>query len=340
MNMWPYILLFLLATFSACGLLGGEGKEPLEPGPRNYEWRVDTLNNGPGVFYNIWGSSPEDVWAVSTGGLHAVWHFDGSKWEPFQKGNIPSTAEAVYGFSQDNVWMGGGSRIYYFNGNTWELFFEFEKQGLYASYVTDIWGDSPSNLYAIGTFYMAMEAKPQGFILQYDGKAWKELLVTDFDVQFQRIRIEKGTPLIRAVKSSPSGDETLLVYKYVKTKLREIIAYSKSEIQSLSINNIGKDTYYYTGNAISKFENNNTEEFLNFPGIDKIIRIDGRHKKDIFIHIQNKVLHYNGENLVPILEDLPRNVFRAQLFSEEVFFVIWDVNNGTTLVYHGTLTGN
>jgi hypothetical protein len=41
---------------------------------------------------------------------------------------------------------------------------------------------------------------------------------------------------------------------------------------------------------------------------------------------------------VPILENLPRNVFRAQLFSNEVFFIVWDINNGTTLVYHGALT--
>ena len=323
---------------AACGILSSDDPPELEPGPRNYEWTVDTLHSSPGGFiFDIWGSSPDDVWAVANTGINNLWHFNGEEWSVWPE-RVGSSFYSIYGFAQDDVWMGGNDgKLYHFDGEEWSQPYIFESKGLNGVRVNDIWGTSDANLYAIGTATQEQGSFLVSFILHYDGNNWHELLVTDFGVQFQQIRIEKGTPYIRAQKYNHATSDTLLFYQYLNNDVKELLSKADSEVYSMTLNDIGGCIYYYVDNSILAFNDKDLKEILSFSNTDLIIRIDGLHENDLFLHTRDKTLHYNGENEKSLLEGLPRNVFRAQLFSEEVFFVIWDVNNGTTLVYHGKL---
>ena len=336
MNTFTVACLIMVTSITSCNILGGgDDDPPLEPGPRNYTWQVDTVANGPsGWLYDIWGSSQEDIWAVASSGLHTLWHFDGETWEPAQ--NIYSF-ETVFGFSKTDVWAGGGDgRIYHFDGTSWKLNYMFNKPGMYSCSVTDIWGGSGANVYAVGTFYMSNEPRAQGFVLYYDGNEWREVLTTDYGVQFHRVRADNKLPLILGTKiREDSTTDEMIIYSLKSKTLEIVFPNTIGEGTSIWLNDVLDDVFITTENSIITYKG---EEILSFSDRKDIVGVYGRNRKDLLILTGNQVLHNNGENTVSLLEDLPLNVYRSQLFTEEVFFVVWDFDNGTNLIYHGTLT--
>ena len=340
MNTFTVACLIMVTSITSCNILGGgDDDPPLEPGPRNYTWQVDTIYTDPGGFIdNIWGTSPTDVWAVLGNGVETLWHFDGKDWEPWLE-RVGPALYSIDGSDKENVWIGGNDgKIFNFNGSAWSLTFTYSPDSLKNPDIVDIQVVSNSDIYAIGYAIPEGASSWVSFVLHFDGKNWKEVFVSDFKVLFTRLLMDGVKPIIRGVKRAEDGDDELLIYKYEKNELREIISGTRSVVRSISMNKIKKDIYSYTGTTISKLKDNKFEVFLNFPNVEEIVRIDGRHEKDLFIHSWDKTFHYNGENLQLMLEDLPRNVFRAALYEKEVFFTIRDYTNGTNLIYHGTLT--
>lgn len=61
-----------------------------------------------GTIFGLWGTGPEDVWAVGDGGAAGaiVWHFDGASWsEPTLPAGVSRTVFKVHGQGPDDVWM-------------------------------------------------------------------------------------------------------------------------------------------------------------------------------------------------------------------------------------------
>ena len=76
---------FLLLTLPFLAQLSCNTTEPtdeLKPGRRDYTWAVDTVKIPFNYLRRFWGSSPNDVWAVGSGGGldQTIWHFDGNGW--------------------------------------------------------------------------------------------------------------------------------------------------------------------------------------------------------------------------------------------------------------------
>jgi len=331
------LFVYLLVTFTGCGLLDSDGSEPIIPGPTNYEWKVET---NPYYFRDIWGSSPNDIWGVA-GGLH---HYDGDSWSTYENSKVYS-AETIHGFSHDDVWVGGNDgKIYHYDGESWELNYQFKNQGEGSSRITDIWGNSSENLYAVGTLHMPDENKTHSFLLKYDGQRWNiwnELLTTDYEVQFQRIRLKNGTPFIRAVKPGTStSPDTLMIYQYLNETLQVYASKTRDQTNRLWLNNIGNTIGLIIDDQLIVLDNNQFRPLLSLHDFDTQAVIYGRHEKDLFISTWDQVFHYNGEEKTLLLDDLPRIVYRAQIFPEDVFFFISNYSDSNTLIYHGTLTDN
>lgn len=343
-NMPLYFFIALLTLISACGLLGSDDKEPLEPGPRNYEWTVDTLSSPPGGFiYDIWGSSPDDVWAVAGGGLNNLWHFDGNKWSVWDERVGPSFY-SIYGFAQNNVWMGGNDgQLYHFDGSEWSLSFQYQKENITNISLRNIWGTSSSNVFATGVGLEEGELPYKSFILRFNSTDWNEILFTDFGVQFQRIRVVKTEKYIQAIKPYYSGSppDTLLFYQYKNSQIDEIYSSIGKATSAISLNRAGSNMYYVIGDTINKYDKNEFEPWQTISHPYFGYQIYGRHEKDLFLRMSNGLAHYNGEN-IEYLFDLDRSLLtvanNAMLFEEEVFFIVRDYEQGTNYIYHGTLT--
>ena len=105
------ILAFLLVMLGSCSR--NPVSPRLQPGPRDYTWTLDTLKDGPlNVLTGIWGSSPTDVWVVGPSGTinDMLWHYDGKSWIPwfpYHKQTWACVPAAIYGFSANDIWMGG-----------------------------------------------------------------------------------------------------------------------------------------------------------------------------------------------------------------------------------------
>lgn len=339
MNMLPYILLFLLATFSACGLLGGEGKEPLEPGPRNYEWRVDTLFSPPGGFiYDIWGSSPGNMWAVAGTGINNLWHFNGEEWKVWPERVGPSFY-SIFGFAQDDIWMGGNDgKLYHFNGEEWILAYQYEVEGMRGADMRSIWGNSPTDIYVAGNI-QPIEGPPwESFLLHYDGNHWKELFRTDFGVLFQRVRTVGNSAFLQSLDRDNSP--TLLQFHQFNNNLKEIFSIPKSKVTWTSLNKIGNDIIYVIGDTFFTYRNGKFKKIKTVTEPNFGYQIYGRSKKDIFLRMEDGLSHYNGEDTQYLFNLNHSLMSNAIIFETEVLFIVRDYEQGANYIYHGTLTNN
>ena len=124
-------IIFLIVSYlNSCDR--GPTEPDVKPGKRDYVWRVDTLEADLNFIYKIWGSSPNDVWAVGPGSSYnkTIWHYDGNNWETDEiYRNI--NPRALWGFSSDKIFIGGqDGKIWRFDGSQWNKFVELSKEGI------------------------------------------------------------------------------------------------------------------------------------------------------------------------------------------------------------------
>jgi hypothetical protein len=119
-------------------------------------WEYDLVSG-------IFGSGPDDIWAVQTGALDSLHHFNGTRWQ--------STKAAFMNRGLHEVWVspegeafavGDNGAIYHFTGTEWV------DQTLPASAVTlhGVFGSSGTDVYAVGS---------GPGIYHYDGNVWQPL---------------------------------------------------------------------------------------------------------------------------------------------------------------------
>jgi len=122
------------------------------------EWVVmETGNTIP--LRDIWGSSPEDVFAVGDSGT--ILHYDGTVWEPDISGTTLGL-KGVWGSSSSDVFaVGSSGTILHYNGSSWSAMSSGTTTNLYG-----IWGSSSSDVFAVGS---------SGTILHYNGSSWSAM---------------------------------------------------------------------------------------------------------------------------------------------------------------------
>ena len=109
------------------------------------------------ILHAIWGNSPDDVFTVGQAGV--ILRYDGSVWSPMATGTN-GTFYGVGGSSSGDVFaVGLSGLIYHFDGAGWSPMAGGTTQHLY-----DVWAGSPSDVYAVG-----------GDALHYDGDVWAEI---------------------------------------------------------------------------------------------------------------------------------------------------------------------
>ena len=331
----------ILLLQAGCGLLGSDHKEPeLEPGRRDYVWEVDTLYSPPGGFvYDIWGSSPNDVWAVLGTGINNLWHFNGEEWNAWPERVGPSFY-SIFGFAKDDIWIGGNNgKIYHFDGSSWSLTFSFDIEGVSLVDINSIWGETATDIYAAGIIVYS-DDNPQGFLIHYDGKNWGQILITDFKVQLQRVRTLKKEVFLQGINIH-SHPDTMSFFNLNDKKLSKLYTTNSNEVSLISLNLINGQIYFVIGEEVYIYENNEINKWLAISNSNFGYQIYGRNEKDVFLRMNDGLAHYNGED-IGYLFDLNSPLLslsnNAMIFEKEVFFIVNDFDLGTNYVYHGTLT--
>ncbi len=110
----------------------------------------------------LWGTGPEDVFAVGYDGL--ILHYDGKKWE---KMNSPTENHlyAIRGFSCSDIFaVGAMGEIIHYDGKKWEIMAKNFPD--FVLFLDSVWGCSGKDVFAGGY---------NGIILHYDGEKWEKM---------------------------------------------------------------------------------------------------------------------------------------------------------------------
>lgn len=136
---------------------------------RNSNWEAQGSGESPGQLHDVWGSAPDDVFAVGSSGK-AV-QYDGSAWVERVNGLAAQmTLRGVWtaGVDSDVIAVGDDATIvrYRRSAGGWS------REALPSSVPEDtvleaVWGDGAARLYAVG------HARGRGVIVRHTGQGWE-----------------------------------------------------------------------------------------------------------------------------------------------------------------------
>jgi hypothetical protein len=291
----------------------------------------------------MWGNSRNNIYVVGPGGMgdDRVWHYDGNKWNKSLE-YLAAGPKTIYGFSNSNIWIGGeGGKLLNYDGTKWNLKYTYKpKKQFVSSDIIDLYGDSPSEIYAVGVTFYDQQTIQRGFILKYNGASWNEIYEADYNSQFLGIRKDKDRVMIFGIKSGFGEADTLAFWQWKTNNLKEIYSNSGKNILSASIGQIGDNYYYIIGRDINRYENDMFAKIMTINETNFGYAVYGRSEKDFFVNMIDGLAHYNGTNIEYLFKFnnpftyLIKNPFITE---NEVFFIMYEGAKGLNMILHGKL---
>jgi len=335
------LLIISLFLFNSCNTTE---PEDIKPGRRDYTWTVDTLIPPPPntseqfAISNIWGSSPNDMWAVCSGSSTQIllWRYDGNKWYLYPQ-QLGRDLWGIYGFAQNNVWIGDAENsIWHFNGSNWSKAKSLTLPGFDRVEVNYLWGISPTNIYAVG-FADQFNGGPdyKAVLLNYNGSDWNFVNIPDIRAGFYQITHNKssGEMIIYGFNADLGFIDKLFVYN--GSTIREIYSDYKQPI----LEEMDGEVYVTVERKIYKYNNGKLNLWKDFPGTSFFAFKSGRSEKDFFGVSIEGLLHYNGTDLKAIFNTYPKQIglYRVFVFEKDIFITATEENTGLRFIIRGTL---
>ena len=135
----------------------------------------------------VWGSSPNDVWAVGDAGT--ILHWDGTAWLDSSVSGHPDGFLNVWGSGPSDVWAvgfrNGTGPIFHWDGTNWQRVFTAPRV------LEGIWGTGPMDVWASGG---VSGSEVNGILLHFDGTEWTE------------VEVPGGLPMMHAIWGTSSND--------------------------------------------------------------------------------------------------------------------------------------
>lgn len=338
---------FILSSCKKDSPVEVKKEEPTEtpdtshPGRRDYEWKLDTLRMPMNYVSSIWGSAPDDVWAVGPGGVpgEEVWHYDGVKWRPSSKGT--ANGYSIYGFSKYNVWMACRSgEIWHFTGKYWDIDYIYKVEGAYTIDILSICGKSENDIYASGEIIYKTTKTIQGFILHYNGYTWSEVYRGEMQSSYL---IKIAGDKYYAWTYYYMSDNTNLLYRYKlfeykNNAMRPIdIGFNDTHLFITAV--IDGKLYIWKSNTMYLLENDKLKTILEVQDPDYENYSFGRSLRDMFVTFRTSLAHYNGEDVTEVYKYPNQKNLQHRgsiIFDKEVFLAL-EGDDGQDFVLHGKL---
>ena len=181
----------------------------------------------------------------------------------------------------------------------------------------------------------------KGFLLHYDGSAWKEIVKGDSGnlYQFVEVKGENGDVFVQEYRGSEISDDSDVtnIYKLGGNHLDKIYSFI-----GYSINNqmefVGEEVYFPFGTDAYTYSNGTFIKQFSVNNTNWIQHLSGRNPGDIFLNMWDGVAHFNGTDIQYIYRwplGITYFTMRATIFNQDIFFLL---NRGyTNLVLHGKL---
>jgi hypothetical protein len=330
-------ILLLLTVFSCKKNPTAPPIDELQPGSRDYVWKIDTLSVPPGFdlgTFSIWGNEPNDIWGVnySFSSRHAIWHYNGNEWsnDPTIRPIYPS---CIYGFASDNIWIGNvDGSIWHFNGITWSKEYHLQIDG-FGFFIQGIYGTSPNNIYAVGTA-MDLDNNYKAVIVHYNGTNWKQVDFPELNRSLVRIAYDSDSKIYLIYGTLFNREYEARLLTFDGKNIKEI----DSASYAIQICSAGGITYIQKEKSFYKYSSIGLQKIFDFSNHNFAARLWGNSEKDFFTGNWDGIGHYNGTDLITIFKNKPIgwSITNAFIFEKEAFFMC-RTYDGITIVISGRL---
>jgi len=318
--------------------------ENVTPGRRDYAWTIDTLDAPNNFYYGMWGSSPSDIWTVSSSNWDkSIFHFEGEKWSSSQVEGL-FNLNGIYGFAADNIYVGADNgSIWRFNGNSWNLSVRLKKEGTDYFAIQNIWGESPNNFYAFGAFPDSNGGYNNSVIAHFQNNKWSMLNTENIIGVVGNLYENKadGRVYLNTYRNSDGVYfDSTLIYEYTQGRYKQLYSSVWTKGTQADLSFINGEVYFVLGNVIARRRFNQFQTILNVTNSNFYQRIWGRNSKDIFLLMTDGLVHYNGTDLEYLFyfKVTPATqIFGAALFPQDAFFLVYEAQTRQKLIYHGKL---
>jgi hypothetical protein len=335
-----FLIIIPLFIISSCKKDLSVGPEESKPGRRDYKWTADTLYHTPiNEICGIWGSSENNVWCIAHAGemSKTLWHYDGSKWVNIHITRFEPTS--IFGFNSNEIWTGTNNQEFWkFDGSSWIKISEHTIGDDYCFVITKIFGDSPNNIYGIGTALPYKGSNNKPILMHFNGSKWDFVNTPNITANFQDIvknPQSKNEYLIEAITVNTENGDSVKLFTFDGNHFNQIYAGLGDYNGCCNITVMQGFAYIEIGKKIYRYQNNNLVLVADLSNTNYIARIWGRSEKDFFCITNDGIGHYNGTDLTTIYKGYePRNAF---VFENEVFFYTYDYNIYNNIILKGTL---
>ena len=144
------------------------------------QWKTVYINHDLPMLSKVWGSSPQDIFAVGAKGT--IMHYDGSQWSLMESG-ITERLRDIWGFASDDVYACGGngdtfnSYLLHYNGNEWRNITDlsFSK----AVDISSVWGAEQSQIH--------LDASGSGYFIGNPETGWAKTFIPSDNTALRQI---------------------------------------------------------------------------------------------------------------------------------------------------------
>lgn len=310
--------------------------ENVQPGRRDYTWKVDTIKLGPITYFTrLWGSSPNDVWVVGIGEMaETMWHYDGVKWTPYNK-NLSTSFMGIYGFGEKEIFAGDEDGFIYKYDGEWNKLQRLTIEGYNYSIIDRIWGLSSSDLYAVGSVWSSNDSIGyKGAVWHYDGKTWKNLNLPHIKNVYTNIQVQQSTGniFLEDIKKEPGFPEAAYIYQ--NNSLTKLC----SAFNSINIRSLNDEIYIQNEKLIYKYKNNKLVLWKDFTGTIYETNLFLRNEKDMIGGAgTGQLVHYNGDNWEIIFEKKNYWMCGWLFLEKDIFIIGQDDFTNESFIVRGTL---
>jgi len=262
----------------------------------SYTWEQQTIGVFQSSLSDVWGSTPNDVWAVgritdTTAGFRPnATHFDGNTWSLVQ---IEEGFDVfgIFGFTANNIFaVGTNGRVYHWDGTKWKqqvcLGIGDGCSGLLnGEQLNAIWGTSSQELFAVGV---------GGVIVHYDGQRWTKMS-SGAEINLWDVWGFNSTDVYCAGADFFGGQG--IVLHYDGTQWRPIMVDQNPSFRHFSVWGANQNHVVTTGDFTYRFDGQKWRR-LRVPDLSILKqKVVGTAVNDIFIVGDfGLMLHWNGTN--------------------------------------------
>lgn len=341
-----FCIAFLVLGFNSCKNnplwpIPFDDESSTAPGRRDYTWTSDTLKIPFTTLYGMWGDTIDNVWAVGPGGGldKTIWRYDGFKWstDGISRNIAP---ECIFGFGKNDIWAGGNfGSLWRFDGNTWTKNYQITIDGYSHIIITNIYGDEPRDIYAIGVAYK--ENAEKGFVFHYNGYSWSCVYLAAYRSQFLRISRGKSESnnyyIFWVVLGNP---DSCSIAEFDGKTLKQIRTSVWNNYNINSFQSFNNKMYFILGDGVYKYWNG---KYFNIVKVNNVANfahgILARSSKDILLFMYDGIAHYNGNNIEYLFGNgIEEKIsLRGGVILENDLFILEVPNQGLNIIHHGTL---